>query len=191
MPDFQANIKVEATEGASLAAIDKKLEQWKAGINSTITFNAKGLDSIVQQINKLKKTKINIGSGGIVGGGSGGGGRGGSGGGNGGGGNSNSRLSQSLTSTVRQYNALRKAELKADTNEARVLNNQIGTLRAQITNERTKLNGNQALQLGELLRQGTFSRDRTRAAIQDKAAARAQAASDRAAAKAQTERFGG
>lgn len=174
MPEFQANIKVEALEGASLQKIDDKIAKWQAGITSTITFNDAGLKEIENRIKALSKINIGGGTGG------GGGSRGGS------GKISTAGLTRSLSSEIKQYNSLRSAVLKSGGEEAKVLNKELGTLRSSI---KTGLSGvtddAKRAAAGAALRQGTFNVERTKAALVDKANAKAE----REALKVQNERF--
>lgn len=78
MPEFKADIKVQAIADSSLNTIDQKIESWKKGVQSAVSFTASGLDDIEKRIRDLQNTKINLGfTGSGVGGGTGGGNGGG------------------------------------------------------------------------------------------------------------------
>ena len=176
MPDFQANIQVEATEGASLKAIDTKINQWKSGIKSTINFTASGLDDIEKRLKALKDTKINI----VGGSGSGGGGRGG-----GGGGSSRSQLSSALASDIKRYNNLQKASVKAGQKEKAIIDRELKSLDTRINGRLGVAGSSTRVAAQQQLQQGRFDFTRASAQLQDRQAQIAQRKADQAQRQAE------
>lgn len=182
MPDFQANIQVEAIEGASLKAIDTKINQWKSGIKSTINFTASGLDDIEKRINALKNTKIKIG---VDGGGRGGGGGGSRGGSGGAGGSGRNQISSALASDIKRYNNLQKASVKAGAREKAIIDRELKSLDTRINGRLGVAGSSTRVAAQQQLQQGRFDYSRASAQFQDRQSQIAQRKADQAAARAQ------
>lgn len=182
MPDFQANIQVEATEGASLRAIDTKINQWKSGIKSAVNFTASGLDDIEKRLNALKNTKVKIS---VDGGGRGGGGGSSRGGSGGAGGSGRNQISSALASDIKRYNNLQKASVKAGAREKAIINKELKALDTRINGRLGVAGSSTRAAVQQQLQQGRFDYSRASAQFQDRQSQIAQRKADQAAARAQ------
>lgn len=190
MPDFQANIQVEATEGASLRAIDTKINQWKSGIKSAVNFTASGLDDIESRLKALKNTKVKISVDGGGRGGGGGGSRGGSGGSRGGSGGGrksdpNKLNSVTLSGDIKRYNSLHKSLAKAGERERDLIEGEMDSINKRIQSRLKGANAQTRRIAKAQMAQGTFEYDRATAQIADRQAATNQRKAEQAATRAQ------
>ena len=164
MPDFQADIQVRAIADSSLNTIDQKIESWKRGVQSTVSFTASGLDDIERRIKSLQNTKINIGFGGVGAGGGGGGvGRG-----------SRTPMSDALYDDIKRYNKLSKASLSAGKRERAAMLRETKSLNSRINAGLTGVNKEHFFKAQRQLSTGSADYRIAEAKIQDKAEAKAQ-----------------